>query len=360
MEKLGLDPAFWQGKRVFLTGHTGFKGSWLSLWLQAWQAELKGFALAPPTEPNLFSLAEVAAGMVSELGDIREAQALRESLTSFAPEIVIHMAAQPLVRYGYAHPVETFASNVMGTVHLLEACRATPSVKVILVITSDKAYLPHLDGAAHQESDPLGGLEPYAASKACAEHVCAAYQASYFAQGHPVLASARAGNTLGGGDWATDRLIPDMIQGFLHQVPVLIRHPAAVRPWQHVLEPLSGYLLLCQRLWSEPHLAGGWNFGPQREDLKPVAWLADTLSARLSREGNAARWEQDLATNHPAETALLGLDWAKAQTELGWTPRLRLAQALDWIADWYLGWQAGEDLRALSLSQLQHYLELRS
>lgn len=355
MEKLGLDPDFWQGKRVFLTGHTGFKGSWLSLWLQHWQAELKGFALPPPTEPNLFTLAAVETGMLSDLGDIREAEPLAQSLKSFAPEIVIHMAAQPLVRYGYAHPVETFATNVMGTVHLLEACRATPSVKVILVITSDKCYLPHLDGAAHREDDALGGLEPYAASKACAEHVCAAYQASYFSQGHPVLASARAGNTLGGGDWAADRLIPDMVMGFLRQEPVLIRNPASVRPWQHVLEPLSGYLLLCQRLWSDPHLAGGWNFGPVEADLKPVAWLANTL---LSRLGNGADWVQDSSTAHPAETALLGLDWAKAHSQLGWSPRLRLPQTLDWIADWYLGWQAGQDLRHLSLSQLKHYLEI--
>ncbi len=359
MEGVEVNATFWRDKNVFLTGHTGFKGGWLSLWLQQMGANVTGYALQPPTNPSLFEIAQVSKGMTSIIGDIRDAGALLHAMQAASPDVVIHMAAQPLVRYSYIDPVETYSSNVMGTVHLLEAVRKTPSVRAVINVTSDKCYENKEWVWGYRENEPMGGYDPYSSSKGCAELVAAAYRSSYFgakdfARHRTGLATVRAGNVIGGGDWAGDRLIPDMIRAFGAGEPVVIRSPHAIRPWQHVLEPLRGYLLLAERLVQEgPAFAEGWNFGPAEDDAKPVQWIVERL-AELWGEG--AAWRLD-GGQHPHEASYLKLDCAKARARLGWHPRWDLATALERIVAWYRAFKRGEDMRALTLQQIATYTD---
>jgi CDP-glucose 4,6-dehydratase len=348
-----VNPDFWRGKRVFLTGHTGFKGSWLSLWLQSLGAELHGLALAPPTTPNLFTVAQVAKGMASHtLGDIRDLASVQQAMQACQPDIVIHMAAQPLVRLSYAEPVETYATNVMGTVHVLEAARHSPSVKAIVVVTTDKCYDNKEWAWGYREIEPMGGHDPYSNSKGCAELVTSAYRKSFLQNSGIAVASARAGNVIGGGDWAADRLVPDILRAFEQNKPVVIRNPHATRPWQHVLEPLSGYLTLAEQLYTQGQaFAEGWNFGPKDDDARPVQWIVEHMAKAW---GQGASWQQD-GGNHPHEANYLKLDISKAKTRLGWQPRWPLATALEHISRWHQAWLAHEDMHQLCLSQIQQY-----
>lgn len=351
-----IDRLFWHGRRVFLTGHTGFKGSWLSLWLNCLGAELTGYALAPPTRPSLFEIADVPLGMKSLEGDIRDFTRLRAAMEQTLPEVVIHMAAQPLVRDSYSDPVGTYATNVMGTVYVLEVARHTPSVRVVLNVTSDKCYENRELLWGYRENEPMGGYDPYSSSKGCAELVTAAYRRSFFANGdgHAVAAaSARAGNVIGGGDWAEDRIVPDAMRAFMAGHSLKVRNPKAVRPWQHVLEPLSGYLLLCKKLCENPEdYAEAWNFGPREGDARPVSYLADRM-AELWSDG--ATWEQDDGA-HPHEARHLMLDCSKAEARLHWTPRWNLDQALSAAVSWYRSYHHGDmDMRKLILQQIESY-----
>lgn len=353
---------FWNGKKVLITGHTGFKGSWLSLWLQSLGATVVGYSLPAPTQPNLFDVANVAEGMTSVIGDVRDLEHFQAVMKQHQPEIVFHMAAQPLVRYSYQNPVETYATNVMGTVNVLEAIRHTESVRSAVVITTDKCYENREWVWGYRENEPMGGRDPYSNSKGCAELVVSAYRDSFFSpqtyDRHRVgLASARAGNVIGGGDWALDRLIPDIMRAIQENRPVLIRSPRAIRPWQHVLEPLSGYLCLAEQLWHHgPDYAEGWNFGPTDDDAKPVAWIVDRLT-KLWGEG--ASWELDLGS-HPHEATYLKLDCSKAKAKLGWTPRTSLATALDWIVEFYRAYQAHENMREMTESQILRFQAIES
>lgn len=352
-----MNEHFWQGKRVFLTGHTGFKGSWLSLWLQQMGAELKGFALEPPTTPSLFVEARVEQGMESKIGDIRDYDGLRKSIERFKPEIIFHMAAQPLVRLSYEIPIDTYATNVMGTVHLLEAVRKTGGVKTIVNITSDKCYENREWAWGYRENEPMGGYDPYSNSKGCAELVASAYRNSYFnnlsyKEHGCALASARAGNVIGGGDWALDRLIPDIITAIEQGKPVVIRNPQAIRPWQHVLEPLSGYLTIAEKLYQQgPAYAESWNFGPNDEDAKPVQWIVEQLTQNW---GEGARWILD-QSKHPHEAHYLKLDCSKAKARLDWQPRWQLAKALEKIIDWHKAHRSGADMHQFTLDQIADY-----
>jgi CDP-glucose 4,6-dehydratase len=345
-------PAFWQGKRVLLTGHTGFKGSWLSLWLQSLGAQLRGVALAPPTNPALFDEAHVAANMEHRIADIRDSAAVRSQLQDFRPEIVIHMAAQSLVRLSYQQPIETYATNVMGTVHVLEAARQTGCVRAIVNVTTDKCYENVERAAGYREEEPMGGHDPYSSSKGCAELVSSAWRRSFLRDAGIAIATARAGNVIGGGDWASDRLVPDVLRALQSGQPVLIRNPDAVRPWQHVLEPLSGYLVLAQRLFEEGQAyAEGWNFGPSDEDARPVQWIVERLCKAW---GSDARWNlQD--GQHPHEAGYLKLDISKARQRLQWAPRWNLETALSHIANWHRAWRGGADVRAVCTSQISEY-----
>ena len=350
---------FWNGRKVFITGHTGFKGSWLSLWLHSLGAEVTGYALDPPTDPSLFELARVGELVTSVIADVRDLDRLQREMAAAAPEIVIHMAAQPLVRDSYKIPVETYAVNVMGTVHLLEAVRRSPSVRAVVNITTDKVYENREWIWGYREHEPFGGYDPYSNSKACSELVTAAYRSSYFnpagyADHGVALASARAGNVIGGGDWAADRLIPDIIRAILAGEPVSIRNPDAIRPWQHVLEPLSGYLQLARKLCEEGSRFGeGWNFGPHDDDVRPVEWIVQRLCARW---GENAAYELDKGS-HPHEANYLKLDCSKAKSELGWRPRWDLGTALEKIVQWNRSYQRGDDLRAVCLGQIADYGE---
>lgn len=357
VENLEVRHEFWQGKRVLMTGHTGFKGSWLSLWLQSMGAQVVGYSLNPPTNPSLFEVAKVGNGMTSIIGDIRDLEKLRAVFTKHNPQIVIHMAAQPLVRYSYTEPVETYSTNVMGTVHLLEAVRSTPTVKAVVNITSDKCYENREWEWGYRENEAMGGFDPYSSSKGCAELVASAYRNSYFHpdkfQQHGVaIASARAGNVIGGGDWAGDRLIPDILRAITEGRPVNIRNPHAIRPWQHVLEPLSGYLQLAQKLYEEgAAYADGWNFGPNDEDAKPVQWIVEKLTQSW---GEGASWMLD-AGEHPHEAHYLKLDCSKAKSRLDWHPKWHLEHTLGAIIEWHRAHRDGKDMRALSLKQIQQY-----
>lgn len=352
-----MNHSFWAGKRVFLTGHTGFKGSWLSLWLQSLGAELTGFALAPPTQPSLFEEADVAEGMTSFIGDIRDLPALQQALQRAKPEIVIHMAAQALVRYSYDNPVETYATNVMGTVHLLEAVRHSPGVKAMVIVTSDKCYENREWIWGYRENEPMGGYDPYSNSKGCAELVIAAYRNSYFnpakhGEHGLAIASGRAGNVIGGGDWAADRLIPDILRAIEAAQPVQIRSPHAIRPWQHVLEPLSGYLELAEKLYTEgPVYAEGWNFGPNDEEAKPVEWIVEQLTTQW---GEGASWQVD-SKPQPHEAHYLKLDCSKAKARLDWHPRWDLATSLESIIQWHKAMRAGSDMKMFTCKQIAAY-----
>lgn len=342
----------WRGRRVFLTGHTGFKGGWLSLWLAHLGAEVHGFSLPPATEPALFEVARVGDGMQHRIGDIRDPAALTAAVNEAAPEIVFHLAAQPLVREGYRDPRTTLETNVLGTMNLLEAVRTTPSVKAVIVITTDKCYQNHEWVWPYREDDALGGHDPYSASKACAEIVSAAWRDAFLGD-RVALATARAGNVIGGGDWAAERLIPDALRAWYEGRTLTIRSPHAVRPWQHVLDALAGYLLLGQCLLRD-EAAGAWNFGPAAEDCLPVQ---DVLAVLAERWGAGASWQVDAAPQ-PHEAGLLRLDSSKARSGLAWQPAFNLPRALAVTVDWNQAWRRGEDMRRVSLGQIDQYMEL--
>lgn len=351
-----MNSVFWKNKNVLLTGHTGFKGSWLSLWLQSMGANVVGYALAPPSSPSLFEVANVADGMMSLEGDIRDTEQLYSAFAQHQPEIVIHMAAQSLVRHSYQNPVETYATNVMGTVHVLEAVRQTSSVKAVVIITSDKCYENREWVWGYRENEAMGGYDPYSNSKGCAELVTAAYRQSFFNKTGNIVAvaTARAGNVIGGGDWAADRLIPDMVRAVSENRPVLIRNPNAIRPWQHVLEPLSGYMRLAQELYEKgTDYAEGWNFGPSDDDAKPVKWIVERYT-KLWGEG--ASWVLDRA-EHPHEAHYLKLDCSKARMRLDWKPTWTLADALENITAWHKAHQQGKNMHEFSLQQIAEYQE---
>lgn len=358
LEKLGMtgiaqtNPAFWRGRRVLITGHTGFKGSWLSLWLQQMGAELRGVSLAPATRPALFDVARVAVGMEHCVADIRDFAAVQAQMTAFRPEIVIHMAAQSLVRLSYQQPIETYATNVMGTVHVLEAARQAGSVRAVVGITTDKCYENRESIRGYREDEPLGGRDPYSSSKGCAELVSSAYRRSFLNDAGIAMATARAGNVIGGGDWAHDRLIPDILRALQESQPVLIRNPQAIRPWQHVLEPLSAYLLLAERLCTQGRAdAEAWNFGPRDEDARPVQWIVEHLCKAW---GHGASWTLQPG-NHPHEASVLKLDISKARHRLQWSPRWSLETALTRIIEWHQAWRVGNDMRAVCLDQISRY-----
>jgi len=348
-----MHPQFWKGKRVFITGHTGFKGSWLCMWLKSLGAEVTGYALQPVSTPSLFTSAAVAKDMHSVIADVCDAERLSSVLVEACPDIVIHMAAQALVRYSYHHPVETYAVNVMGTVHLLEAVRQSDSVKSVLVITSDKCYENHERQSGYREEEPMGGFDPYSSSKGCAELVVSAYRQSFFDSGKRVaIATARAGNVIGGGDWSEDRLIPDMVRAFTNGESVTIRNPGAVRPWQHVFEALHGYLLLLERMEHDPvSFSQAWNFGPEDNDARDVAWIVERFAASWGE----ADWRIEADAEALHEAGLLKLDCSKARGELNWRPVLELEQAVAWIADWYRCHCEGKDMAARSMQQLAAY-----
>jgi CDP-glucose 4,6-dehydratase len=353
---MGLNRQFWDGRRVFVTGHTGFKGSWLLLLLKQLGADVRGYSLPPPTEPSLFELLELDKACRHEEGDVRDLAQLQESLGRARPEIVIHMAAQPLVRASYANPVETYAVNVMGTVHLLEACRNVETVRSVVVVTTDKCYDNQGWVWGYRETDRLGGADPYSNSKAACELAVDAYRRSFFnpeRDGSPGVASARAGNVIGGGDFAEDRLVPDAVRAFMAGIPLSIRNPLAIRPWQHVLEPLCGYLLLAERLHGSAAFASGWNFGPRTDESRSVQDVADTLAAHW---GEGAGWVQDPA-EHPHEAATLKLDSTKARLELGWEPRLTVEEALELTARWYMAFGRHEEMREITERQVRDYLQ---
>ena len=348
---------FFARKKVFVTGHTGFKGAWLCLWLHRLGAEVTGYALEPPTEPSLYRLARIDELVTSVIADVRDLERLRHEMLAAEPEIVIHMAAQPLVRDSYKVPVDTYTINVMGTVNLLESVRACPSVRAVVNVTTDKVYENREWVWGYRENEPFGGFDPYSNSKACSELVTAAYCSSYFNQNeygrHGVaVASARAGNVIGGGDWAADRLIPDIMRAILAGEPVRIRNPRAIRPWQHVLEPLSGYLTLARRLFeSGSEYAEGWNFGPSEDDAKPVEWIVRRLCELW---GKGARYELDDG-DHPHEAHYLKLDCSKARMRLGWQPRWGLEMSLATIVKWMNSYAAGDNLRTVTLKQIAMY-----
>ncbi len=345
---------FWRGRRVLLTGHTGFKGSWMALWLQRAGAELTGYALPPPTRPSLFEEAAVARGMVAVEGDIRDPGAVAAVFARARPEVVIHMAAQALVRASYADPAGTFDTNVMGTVRVLEAARASAEVRAVVVVTSDKCYENREWIWGYREGEALGGRDPYSASKAGAEIATAAWRRSFFADGPARLATARAGNVIGGGDWAEDRLIPDLVRSFEKGVLAPIRNPLAVRPWQHVLDPLRGYLRLAEALAAgRPGADEAWNFGPGPEANRSVREVADGVCRRW---GAGGAWVQDPGA-HPREAQLLRLDATRARLLLGWTPALGFEEALDWTVEWHRARARGGDPRALSADQISRYEE---
>lgn len=345
---------FWSGKRVLVTGHTGFKGGWLSLWLQSMHAEVAGFALPPSTLPSLYEVANVGDGMQSHFGDIRDYAEISKVIHTFQPEIIFHLAAQPLVRYSYEHPVETYATNVMGTVHLLEAARQTRAVKAIVNVTSDKCYDNKEWVWGYRENEAMGGHDPYSNSKGCAELVTSAYRLSYMSNpAGTALASARAGNVIGGGDWSPDRLVPDILQAISQQQTVVLRNPAAIRPWQHVLEPLYGYLMLAQSLYvdGQKH-AEAWNFGPSDADAKSVEWITQTI---LAHWGGDARYEVQQQHGALHEAHLLKLDCTKARTLLGWQPLWTLEASIKRICDWQKAFLQGQDMRQYCLQEISHY-----
>ena len=346
-----ITPEFWLGKKVFITGHTGFKGSWLSIWLEQLGCAVKGFALAPNTSPSLFYEVKLSDMIDSQIGDIRNQKLLYESMVSFNPDILIHMAAQPLVRYSYNNPIETFEVNVIGTAKVLEVARNCNDLKAIINVTSDKCYDNQSFDKAYKETDPVGGYDPYSASKGCAELIANSYRYSYLNDLNIGIASVRAGNVIGGGDWANDRLIPDILRSFELKEPVIVRNPKATRPWQHVLEPLSGYLLLAQLLYSEPKIySEGWNFGPNEKDVKPVHWILDKMTLRWPN----ASWKADDNVNLH-EAGFLKLDISKAKDRLNWKPVWELDKTLEKIVIWHNAWICKNDMQHLCLDEINNY-----
>ncbi len=343
---------FWLGKRVFLTGHNGFKGGWLGLWLTDMGAEVHGYSLSPPTEPNFFTVANLQTRLAnSTIADIRDAALLAQAMQAARPDIVFHLAAQPLVRHSYSAPVETYSVNVMGTVNLLEAVRAVPGVKTVINVTSDKCYENREWPWPYREIEALGGFDPYSSSKACAELVSAAYRRSFLHGQNMHLATARAGNVIGGGDWAMDRLIPDFFRALDAGEPIRIRSPRAIRPWQHVLEPLAGYLTLAEQLYERgADFAEAWNFGPHDSDVQTVQWIVERLCALMPQ----ASWEREPG-EHPHEAHTLKLDSSKAHSKLGWQPRWNLETAITQTFTWHQSWKQGSDMAAVSLHQIHEY-----
>ena len=362
LEGMVISPGFWRGKRVLVTGHTGFKGGWLTLWLESMGAEVSGYSLSPPTKPSFCVVTGIEDSIASTRGDVRNPTELKSSFVQSSPEIVFHLAAQSLVRPSYLDPVETYSTNVMGTVNVLEAVRHCPGVRSVVIVTSDKCYENREWDRGYREDEAMGGYDPYSNSKGCAELVTAAFRNSFFnpntySEHHVAVASGRAGNVIGGGDWAEDRLLPDIVRAIIADQPVKIRNPTATRPWQHVLEPLSGYLALAKCLYEEgPEFTGGWNFGPWDHDVKPVELVVEEVT-RLW--GDGARWEKD-GLDHPHEARYLKLDCSKAHSLLDWRPKLRVETALAWTVDWYKAWRARKDMRALSLQQISTYSEMSS
>jgi len=352
-----VDEKFWRGKRVFITGHTSFKGSWLSLWLHLLGAHIRGYALAPSTSPSLFEEANVGLMIDSQIGDIRNQKTLHKSMTVFQPDVLIHMAAQPLVRYSFDEPLETYEVNVLGTAKVLEVARSCPTLKSIINITTDKCYENDGRSEGYKENDPMGGYDPYSSSKGCAELVASSYSRSFFQDKGVGLASVRAGNVIGGGDWADDRLIPDILRAFETKESVVVRSPNAIRPWQHVLEPLSGYLILAQRLYeNQEKYAEGWNFGPDLKDSKPVSYILDRMIEKWPGTG----WKLDEGFI-PHEAEFLKLDISKAQSRLGWKPIWGLDQALDRIIVWHQAWLEKKDMQVTCLMEIEEYMrDMRS
>jgi CDP-glucose 4,6-dehydratase len=348
---------FWKGKRVLVTGHSGFKGAWLSLWLHSLGAKVQGFSLAPQTNPNLYELAGLDKTISSTFGDIRDFAKLDSVMNEFQPEVIFHLAAQALVRASYTDPVGTYATNVMGTVHLLESARKCKSVRAIVNVTSDKCYENREWAWSYRENDPMGGYDPYSSSKGCAELVTSAYRRSFFGGDREVgLASARAGNVIGGGDWSEDRLIPDCIRALSAQKPISIRNPKSVRPWQHVLEPLRGYLILAEHLHASPAMfSEGWNFGPEASQAMPVEWIVGHITRLWGPDSN---WEVVSQAEAPHEAQMLRLDSSLAQARLHWCPKLDLKDALGWIVEWHRRLENKESAQALVLSQIEEYCSL--
>jgi CDP-glucose 4,6-dehydratase len=357
LEKMGMTPEFWRGKRVFVTGHTGFKGGWLCLWLQSLGAEVHGYALSPPTTTNLFSVADVSQGMASNtIADIRDYETLVAAIRHARPEIVLHLAAQPLVRYSYQKPVETFSVNVMGTVHLLEAVRTVGGIRAVVNVTTDKCYENKEWPWGYRENEAMGGHDPYSSSKGCSELVTAAFRNSFLAEKGVAVSSARAGNVIGGGDWASDRLLPDFLKAIDAGTELVIRSPGAIRPWQHVLEPLSGYLTLAEALYLDGiKFAEAWNFGPADEDAQTVAWIV----ARLESRNPGMAWRCD-ESSQLHEANYLKLDSSKARTRLMWSPRWSLQEALDKTLIWHKSWRNRQDMRAYTLGQIGEYQSERA
>jgi len=346
-----VNSEFWQGKKVFLTGHTGFKGSWLSIWLNSMGAVVKGYALKPATNPNLFAIAGIEHLVESDINDIRDYPVLCDSISSFSPDIVFHMAAQPLVRASYERPLETYETNVMGTANLLEAVRHCSSVKAVVNITTDKCYENNEWVWGYKETDPMGGRDPYSSSKGCSELVTSSYRESFLKGSNIGVATARAGNVIGGGDWAEDRLIPDILRAFEASKPVVIRNPHATRPWQHVLEPLSGYLILAEQLFKKPgEFSEAWNFGPYDRDVRPVDWILD----RMTNLWPGASWRLDQDDN-PYEAMLLKLDISKASAILGWAPTWTLDTTLAKIVGWHKCWIDGSDMRLECINEINEF-----
>ena len=344
---------FWKDKRVFVTGHTGFKGGWLVLWLKKMGVVVKGYSLEASTTPSLFDVANIVEGIESDIGDIRDLDLLKKSMLNFAPEIVIHMAAQPLVRHSYQDPIGTYQTNVMGTVNLLESVRYCPSVKAVVNVTTDKCYENKEWLWAYRENEPMGGHDPYSSSKGCSELITSSYRRSFFnSDSNVALASARAGNVIGGGDWSADRLIPDALIAFEKKVPVVIRNPKANRPWQHVLEPICGYLMLAEKLYlSGKQFAEGWNFGPIDRDARPVSEVLDYLAKEWP---GGASWVLD-GLEKPHEAQLLKLDISKAKIRLKWEPNWDLETAIHLIIEWHQAWLARKDMQDITLKQISEY-----
>lgn len=355
LESMEINTEFWVDKKILITGHTGFKGGWLSIWLNMLGAKVAGLSLQP-SDPCLFKCARVAEGIESHIGDIRDYKLVKNLIGKIEPEIIFHLAAQPLVRYSYINPIETFSTNVMGTVHLMNGVRENSGTRVFINITSDKCYQNNEWEWSYRENEPMGGYDPYSASKGCSELVTTAMRESYFENGECFLASVRAGNVFGGGDWATDRLIPDIMIAFMQEKKVMIRNPFAIRPWQHVLDPLCGYMILAQRLWEDGReFAEGWNFGPGQDSELPVSEMADHLACIW---GENAEWQAvDTIESVMKEAHSLKLDCSKARERLAWKPHWKLRYGLEKTVEWYQAYSRSEDMRKVTEEQILAYMD---